>query len=978
MKNRNLRSALKATTAFSCALISSVSASALLLAAPGVAAAQAAPAAATAQPTDTAKKPDQPVEVVITGSKIKRVDAETASPVQVVSKVELERSGYSTINDVLQQVSANGAGTLSANNSEAFAGGASGVALRGLSVGATLTPVDGHRLAPYPLSDDGERQFTDTQSIPFDAVERVEVLKDGASAIYGSDAIAGVVNIILKKSLVGFDAVAEEGVSQHGGGTTSHLAFSAGKGDVDLDGYNFYVSAEYRNEQAIFLRDRTYQAWGSQDYTALGGNNLSPGAPNAFNAGLPATLTPYFYDPSKAQTDPTAYQFLNSNCNYAKMTAGQCTYQNPAKLLSPNQKASLIASFTRKFNDDWSLNVKASIFDSKGQQTAAGFNPNPGYFGYNSFPGASYAGGITNPVGGVAQLNAGAIADYSIPAGVAGNTSGDSVDLYGVIPGLGIPTINTDSKTYRLAADLDGKIGTWDVGASVGLSKVDTQVSFINYVNYDNLYSALTSPTNPFSLTGNNSAAMMAFIAPTSVYHATDVLNYIDLHATGDLFQMPGGPLSMATGFSITEKELNNPGDPAVLNGSIVGTFSTYAIGNQTDTAAYVEFDGKPIKSLELNAALRDDYYDTYGNSLTPKLGFKWRPSDMFALRGTYSEGFRAPAPAEVGTSATLFGLGLEFPDPVLCGNDNGQAKGEVPAACATVPGFIQTTNKLKPEQSKSETLGVIFEPIKGWSSTLDYYNIQIDHQIITAAELSNYTLANCLRGEALATSGVSDGNGNLVTAVPNAGPITLCYSGYVNADKTRTSGLDFQTGYRWRVLGGSLFASFEATYELDYDLTANGTTYKLAGTHGPSGVSGDTGNPRDREQFELTYARGPWNLAFEGYRIGHFSVVDPSSLGGSSATCQAALLDSTLDFATQASAPSQFCNVKAFTSVNMTATYKITPKLTAKLVVDNLFDAHAPEDFQTYGGSFMAINPSLHEDGIIGRFFTVGFAYSY
>jgi len=167
-----------------------------------------------AQTTTTDTSTAAPVQrVEITGSNIRRVDAETPSPVQVITADEMKKSGYTSVADVLRNISANGAGQLTNANSEAFAGGASGVALRGLSVGDTLVLIDGHRMAPYPLADDTERQFTDISSIPFDAIERIEVLKDGASAVYGSDAIAGVINVILKKSVKG-TTVAVEAVAQ--------------------------------------------------------------------------------------------------------------------------------------------------------------------------------------------------------------------------------------------------------------------------------------------------------------------------------------------------------------------------------------------------------------------------------------------------------------------------------------------------------------------------------------------------------------------------------------------------------------------------------------------------------------------------------------------------------------------------------------------------------------------------------------------
>jgi iron complex outermembrane recepter protein len=927
-------------------------------------AADAAQAQANAAPSTSAGATTTVQEIVVTGSSIKRVDTEAPSPVQLITNVQLQRSGYDSITDVLSNITANGAGTLSANNSEAFAGGAAGVALRGLSVGDTLTLVDGHRLAPYPLSDDGERAFTDIQSIPFDAVDHVEVLEDGASAIYGSDAIAGVVNIILKKQITGFDALAEGGDSQHGGGATQHYALSLGHGDLDTDGYNAYVSAEYRSQDSISLSQRSYQDWANPNFTGMGGNNLTPGVITPFDNGYPATKQPYVVEPNGT------LNFLGSgNCNATKLAAGQCGYTPPMLVESPTQNLNILTSFTKRFDENWSLNVKASFFDSKGQQTMStpyavnGWNP--------SYPGASYAGNVSNPIGGVPQLNVGSIANYTLPQYGGGY-------LEGVIPQLGLPTINTDSKTYRLVGDLTGNVAGWDVDVALGLTQVSTNLSFSNFVNYDNLGTDLFNGT--FNPLGGNSAATMSNIAPRFSYNANDTLNFIEGHASKKIWSGNIGDLSVATGFSAIQRKLENPGAGPILSGEVGGTFSTYAIGDENDYAEYVEVDANLFHQLELNAALRDDYYDTSaGNAVTPKFGFKWRPSKMFALRGTYSEGFRAPTQAEEGLSSTLFGLGTTFPDPILCGNDQGQAKGQVPSSCYEQPGFDQRTNALKPETSKSETVGVILEPIKGWSSTIDFYHIAIKDQIIDAAELSNYSLNDCLRGAALPQAGVSTGNGTTTTAVPNVGPITLCYAGYVNANTTDTSGLDFQTQYRWHVpFDSTITTSLSYTYILNYSLTANGQTYQLAGTHGPSGVSGDTGNPRDHLNIGASFDHGPFDLTANLSRIGSYTVTDPSVTGGADATCQGSLLGSGPVFAGQSSAPSGLCNVKAFTTVNLSASWKFNQHLTFTASIDNLLDANAPIDAQTYAGSFMPYNPSLDEAGVIGRYFRMGVRYKY
>jgi iron complex outermembrane receptor protein len=937
-----------------------------LLGAPAHAAAEAAPANASGDATNVE-------EIIVTGSSIKRVNVETASPVEVIGAAQLHQSGFDTVTAVLSNLTANGAGTLSSNNSNAFAGGASGVALRGLSVGATLVLVDGHRLAPYPLSDDGERQFTDVNSIPFNAVERVEVLKDGASAVYGSDAIAGVVNVILKKQIIGVEAMAEGGTSQHGGGTTQHYGFSAGKGDLSSDGYNAFFTVEYRDQDPIYLSQRSYQSWGANNnYTSIGGLNFAPGAPNFINAGFPATLTPYLVNPAN-----NAIQFLGSGCNPTALAASQCTYPSPQKLESPTRNINVLVGLTKDFGDGWEAKLRVSFFDSKGQQSNQS---------YPNYPGSSFGGNDSNPVGGNAVPAIGAIANYLVPANFPGNTLGAPAYLEGVIPQLGPTEIDLDTQTYRIALDVTGKIAGWDVTGAFGYSLVNTHESFSNYVNYASLYTLLTNASSvgltPFNPLGGNSAADLAYIAPNFRVTATDSLAYAEVGASRKLLDLPGGDLSMAAGVDFYDKELNNPGPLPAEEGLVGGIFNTYAIGNQIDAAEYVELDANLFHQLELNVAVRDDYYDTYGNSFTPKFGVKWRPSSLFAVRGTFSEGFRAPSPAEVGQSATVFGLG-GIQDPVLCPNGSSGPfpAGTVPAACSSNPGFVQKTNPLQPETSTSYTAGFVVEPIRGFSATMDYYHITIDHQIVSASELPSYNLtANCVRGPALAIPGVSDGNGNLITGVPVAGPLDACFAGYVNAQSTTTSGLDLETSFRFTVAGVKVTTGTTWTHMLNYDLTGpNGVTYQLAGTHGPSGVSGDTGNPTDRINAHVEFERGPFALGVSDYWINSYSILDPSASGGAQATCAGAFnAEYTFAGPFSTTAPAKYCRVGSFNSVNMTTSYKVNRLVTVTFSVDNLFDANAPLDAETYGANNTPVNPALHEDGVIGRFFRLGVNVKY
>jgi iron complex outermembrane receptor protein len=207
-----------------------------------------------------AQSDDEPIEeIVTTGTVLKRADTE-ALPISIMTEEDMELRGLNTISEVALRLPQNNAGTIVNNWNVGFnfATGATAPALRGLTVQSTLSVADGLRLAPYPLADDGQRNFVDLNTIPNSIVERVEVLRDGASSTYGADAIAGVVNVITKKEIQGFHLNASGGFSQDGGGEEQRVDFSWGTGDLGNDGYNFYVAGEYMNQESLRRDERGY------------------------------------------------------------------------------------------------------------------------------------------------------------------------------------------------------------------------------------------------------------------------------------------------------------------------------------------------------------------------------------------------------------------------------------------------------------------------------------------------------------------------------------------------------------------------------------------------------------------------------------------------------------------------------------------------------------------------------------------------
>jgi len=921
--------------------------------------------------TSSTTTPVQRVE--ITGSSIRRVDTETPSPVQVISAEDLKKSGYTSIAQVLQNVTANGQGTLSSGFSGAFAAGAEGVSLRGLTTGATLVLIDGHRMAPNALSDDGQRSFVDISNIPFDTIERVEILKDGASAIYGSDAMAGVVNVILKKNFVGTTMNAEGGTSTQGGGATAHLSVTSGFGNLDDDGYNAFASVEFRHENEITDASRAGNSsnggWTTTNWTNFGGLNWTPGAVNSYVAYPKIPGSTYLVSPTTGAID-----VLSGSCTAAQITSSSCTYKDPGAIQPESQNLNLLASFTKRLSDGWQLAVKATFFQSKVDVISSGLGASYGSNPYTYNANVAVSAGVS-PY----QSSLGSVGPITVPANYPGNTLGTSAIVIGADSSSPTVEDKVDSKNYRLAFDLTGSIGEWDTLTAVGLTRNTVDQDFQGTQNVYALNAALNRATNPYSLTGANSAADIAAIYPSVTSHDVSDLNYVEFHASRSIMQLSGGDLGFSTGASYVWRSMQSPAPALVAEGVVYGN-NAFVSGTQTDAALFAELAAPLTKTFELDAAARYDHFGDIGenNSVTPKTGFKWTPNNVFALRGTLSTGFRAPNPAEAGESGQSYvGSGV---DNTLCPGGltatNGHpAAGSFIAAC-TQPIVLNTSNhNLKPEKSDSETLGVILEPIKGWSSTIDLYQIKIKDQIVTPGTVNQ---ANAVRSSTDSSGLCADGKGGTYSCTSSEGLILYIPNEYINANSTTTSGIELETHYKFGLGNyGSLLTSLDWSHMMSYVLDADGVSYQLAGTHGPSIIGGNTGNPKDRIQATLTWDKGPWDVTTALNYVGGYSVVDPSYEGGS--TCATALAAvQGYPYFPGGNAPSSYCQIGSFMTTDLTVRYKVSKQLVVHAAMNNVFDRQPPTDLSTYGGGLYPFNPSLHMSGAIGRFVQAGLTYSF
>jgi iron complex outermembrane recepter protein len=923
-------------------------------------------------------------EVVVTGSLIKRTNTETPSPVQILSADDLKNTGYSTVSDVLHNLAANGQGTLSQGFGQAFASGGNGIALRGLTVGDTLTLIDGERMVAYPLSDDGERSFVDVSAIPINAIESIEVLKDGASALYGADAIAGVVNIRLKQTYEGAEVTGEYGATQHWDGNTIHGAAIVGWGDLASDGYNVYVALDFHRQDLIWGTSRSGD-WTNLNWSGLpGGVNTTPGVPGSQGLALTDSATGYLLNPNPANGLP-AETFL-PGCTAALQAASKCTFSFPGQIQPPTEQTNFLSKMTKALSSDWKLTVTASLFDSVAQQTAPPTEPAFGHLLQQT--GAE--NGLLPLIAWGPSIPRTTIVynELTLPANSPLNPYGAPADLVYSFPDIGPWVVNTDTQTYRLFGDLRGTAGGWDLDASVGVMYAKMDLSFQGGLIPAVAQEALNDGTYVPGAGAAVNAAAIAAMAPEAHTSPSSTLDVIDLHGSRDLFQMAGGPLSLAAGVQYVHKAQNDQ-DPSAIAEGIQEGITNFTVGSQDDTAGFVEIGGKPISQLEIDAAVRYDHYDTYGGQATPKFGVKYTPIDMLSVRGTWGKGFRAPSISESGNSGIVYGFG-NGPDPVLCAN-GANAAGSYNAYCNYPITGVQPPNpQLKAVTSTNATFGVIFEPVNAFNISVDWYRIQLNNDIVSALEtggLSDYIFIQRGPQEKLPVCTNTTTNGTPCTTALVETPVGIpeyTLFPYINAGTTRTSGIDIDLRSRFD-LGdfGRLSAELNYTYISQYEISANGFTADLAGTHGPSEVSGDTGNPKQRAVASLTWDKGPATATLSANYVGAFSINDPSEGWDS---CLVALQTSgdgygaAISGAVTTLAPqwNQYCTVHSFTSFNLYGRYAVNEHFAVSGSIRNLLNTAPPVDLETYGGGALYRYTTLDQDGAVGRFFMLGATYKW
>jgi iron complex outermembrane receptor protein len=892
----------------------------------------------------------QDMRISVTGSNIKRVDAESASPIETITRADIEASGLNTIADVVHQITANNNGSISNAFINGFAAGAAGVSLRGLGANNTLVLLNGRRLASYGLADDGQRSFVDLNQIPFDVVERIDVLKSGASAVYGSDAVAGVVNIITRSQFTGGVVSATGGTTYKGDGNNFRGSLTLGTGDLTKDNYNAFIVFDGQKQNAIETNNRPGYI-GSLDLTRYGLPDLRPGTLGTGNANNPNSLSSSSLVGNvrpvnnKTGGSPGPYQSL-PGCAPSNLVGPEnlCAwdFKDYLQIQPEQQQFNVYAKGAYNFTSTLQGYTELSYFQSKLTGVYFPTNTNSTWYDYKDsrvIASTTFFMPVGHPDNPYNDIGKGARLRYYM-----GDVGGRNTDY------------QTDTQRYLVG--LKGVNWDWDWDAGVMYVQSKTNLDQHGYVNYNNLTQAINGQGGfGYYRVGVNASlnqpGIYNFIAPDLQYQTKSSVTQFDFKASRDLMKMDGGAMALAVGGGYRHESESNPGSPGTFDGSIMGLGYSQADASRNVTDVYGELYMPIFKNLEATAAVRFDHYSDAGSATTPLVSAKWTVMPEVVLRGTYAQGFRAPGAYENGNSATV-GF-TTYVDPVRCPVTG--------AAADCGGGNLAVVSKgnpaIQPEKSNTYTFGTVFEPFTGFSGSVDYWYIKTKQQIqqpdpqLTLNNPAGFPLNQIVRDP---TTDLIDPDTGL--PIPNTGTVQAVIGPYTNVSSVVTNGIDFDFLYRFPATDyGKFSAELQWTYTISFKRTINGETIHYENSHGPTALSSSAGMPQNRFNVILGWTQGPWTAT------GTVRYVDP--------------IPQTESKGSDCLHPDLSCRAPSFTTLDLSAGYTGFMNWNIFGSVINVFNRKAPFDPQA-GYGLYNYNYNYAQSGATGTQFNLGARYTF
>ena len=747
--------------------------------------------------------------VEITGSSIKRVASEGALPIQVMTAEDLARGGITSTEQLMATLSANGTGADNMSSQQGFVGnvqnahnnGAANASLRGLGAGSTLILLNGRRVSMHGLSG----MAVDLNSIPLAAVARVEILTDGASAIYGTDAIGGVINFILKRDFTGLEGSVNTDIPQEKGGKIHRASLAYGSGSLSTDKYNFMAVLAVDSFGKLTSADRDFANNGFQP-----ARGLSPDT----------TGTPFATQNVRAgYAIGSSYRVPGDNTLYSR--ANLLAFQGKCDTI-PKQHAYQTALWDSPqfgkacdydYGADWTITqpVKHANLVTRGSFQ----------LGESTLASVELIASRTKSEIGYTPLQ---VSDLVYPAG--GKYYQDlSAYMPGVNPATGLKWFDntkdiyfrwrcndcgprleeTTSDTYRLLFALEGALGGgWDykVGLSRAGSKGDTLLTD-GYVYNKAFHDAIkTGIINPWLLPGQSQTpealALLNSVkaGPTRVFAGRTTLTQFDGTVTGSLMELPAGALGAALGIDLRRDDYRFDNDPGLDANPLIQAPTAPKIDkrDQKVSAIFGELSIPILKDLEMQAAVRHDHYSNFGGTTNPKIALRYQPSKSLLLRGSANTGFHAPDYLKLYSGESTDVLNQASADPVLCPQHPGD-----PTYCGEK--FVTKVGgnpDLKPEKSRQYSLGVVLSPLDGLVASADWWRIKRTDVITVLSP--NQVLVNYGK------------LGQYVIRKPD-GTIDYIRGGYTNAARDESRGVDVNLAYSGKLGADRWSVGLQGTY---------------------------------------------------------------------------------------------------------------------------------------------------------------------
>jgi iron complex outermembrane recepter protein len=653
----------------------------------------------------------EPQRVEITGSRIKRIEGETALPVQVIRRQDIEKMGVTTASELLARVAAN-SNSLTDGGSINVGGydqkGFNSANLRGIGSSSTLVLLNGRRMANF--ASPGDESGVDLNNIPAAAIDRVEILLDGASAVYGTDAIAGVMNFITRKDYRGAEISAYLGATQEGGGGKRSASIAAGTGDVATDGFNVFGVIDVQHTDSLRTSQRDFIAalqvpqrlpYLLSSYTSPANIRLSSDQRDYLQSvGFEINGKPIVnrtINLSQPACNPPANLYLPTG------TGGEdaCTYDymRDTELYPQSEKLGFLGRGVLQLGADHQLFAELSLTRAK-----------------------------TDYVGSSARVTG--VMDVSLIPTLA------ATGLASIDPEIEVRTRLTEagnrrstltSEGQRIVLGASGTLAGWDVDTAFNHSVSTVKDADTHgYLLYDQLIEGIANGViNPFGPSGPDGVALIDSIQVNDVVRwSQGTMDAVDVKASRPLMRLSGGDLAIALGGEFRIERQRYRPSPLYASDNINNDF----VAGETEptdhsrkvAAVYAELDAPITTEWELQFAARFDKYEGVGSTTNPKIGLRWQPMKELLLRASAGTGFRAPSLSDL-YRPTVLSATSTLPDPVcMAANDNDLS------ICADNWETHRYSNPdLKPERSRQFSLGLAIEPSRTFSATLDYWNIQ-------------------------------------------------------------------------------------------------------------------------------------------------------------------------------------------------------------------------------------------------------------